>query len=362
MKDMPKDRQKLLEKIDDLQKKLALLEGIKSDKENIEKALREKEEIYQTLVENSMDGILIIQDFKFRFVNSVSTQHLGYPPEELIGTEFLRVIPYDSREAIKKRYIERMAGKDIQKIYEIDVIRKDGTLLPLEINTALIEYEGQPADLIITRDITERKKAEGELKRAHDELEMRVELRTAELGRSNKKLIKEVAEREHAEEKLRAGLIKLKKTLNSTVSSIASIVESRDPYTAGHQKRVAKLSVSIARELGLSGEEIEGVRVAAILHDVGKIYVPAEILSKPGRLPEVEYSLIKKHCEAGYLILKEIDFPWPVAEAVHQHHETMDGSGYPRGLPVCIKPWISPFCLWSSIHGWYFEFHRYLFR
>ncbi len=125
---------------------------------------------------------------------------------------------------------------------------------------------------------------------------------------------------------------KLRKALGATVQAIAAVVEIRDPYTAGHQKRVARLSRAIAREMGVDGEIMEGIRIAAEIHDLGKISVPAEILSKPTRLSESEFSLIKGHPEAGYDILKQIDFFWPVAEIVRQHHERPDGSGYPAGL------------------------------
>nr|HPJ26818.1 HD-GYP domain-containing protein [Synergistaceae bacterium] len=125
---------------------------------------------------------------------------------------------------------------------------------------------------------------------------------------------------------------KLRDTVNGIVISMAKVVETRDPYTAGHQERVAQLAVAIAREMKLPEERIRGVAVAAVLHDLGKIDVPAEILSKPSKLKEKEYSLIQDHCLAGYEILKNVDFPWPVAQAVLQHHERMDGSGYPCGL------------------------------
>ena len=125
---------------------------------------------------------------------------------------------------------------------------------------------------------------------------------------------------------------KLRKSLEDALQAIAATVEMRDPYTAGHQRRVAHLAVATARELGLSEEQVHGVHLSAIVHDIGKIHIPSELLSKPGRLSEIEYSLIKVHPEAGYEILKEIDFPWPIALAVLQHHERMDGSGYPQGL------------------------------
>jgi len=106
----------------------------------------------------------------------------------------------------------------------------------------------------------------------------------------------------------------------------------RDPYTAGHQRRVADLARSIATEMNLPHDTIEGVRVAAVIHDIGKVSVPAEILSKPGKLTQNEFELIKDHAETGYDILKDVEFPWPIAEMIRQHHERLDGSGYPRGL------------------------------
>lgn len=117
-----------------------------------------------------------------------------------------------------------------------------------------------------------------------------------------------------------------------TIQAIATMVEMRDPYTAGHQRRVAQLAVAIARELVLSGEQIEGIRFGALIHDIGKMYVPAEFLNRPGRLTDLEMQVIKTHPEAGYSIVKDIDFPWPVAQMIHQHHEALDGSGYPLGL------------------------------
>lgn len=125
---------------------------------------------------------------------------------------------------------------------------------------------------------------------------------------------------------------KLEGSLDHAVTAIAATVEMRDPYTAGHQIRVAKLAVAIASEMGLPTKQIEGIRVAGMVHDIGKIHVPAEILSNPGKLSDAEFSIIKTHPQVGYDILHTIDFPWPVAQIVLQHHEKMDGSGYPNGL------------------------------
>jgi len=134
------------------------------------------------------------------------------------------------------------------------------------------------------------------------------------------------------DDELQATLVRLRRTLGGVIDVLVSTVESRDPYTAGHQRRVSDLSRAIATEMGLPRDTIEGVRVAGAVHDIGKISVPAEILSKPGRLTAIEFQLIQAHVTIGYDILKPIRFSWPVAESVLQHHERFDGSGYPAGL------------------------------
>lgn len=127
---------------------------------------------------------------------------------------------------------------------------------------------------------------------------------------------------------------KLQKAFDGIVRATALTVEWRDPYTAGHQRRVADLACAIAEEYGLSQDQIDGVGIAGFVHDLGKISVPAEILSKPAKLTNNEFNLIKEHPQVGYDILKEIEFPWPIAEIVLQHHERLDGTGYPHGLPA----------------------------
>ncbi|WP_172601758.1 HD domain-containing phosphohydrolase [Sulfuricystis thermophila] len=131
----------------------------------------------------------------------------------------------------------------------------------------------------------------------------------------------------------RLGILeKLDHSLDHAVAAIAATVEMRDPYTAGHQRRVAQLAAAIATEMGLPGEQVDGLRMAGIVHDIGKVRVPAEILASPAKLSDAEFAIIRTHPLSGWEILKVIDFPWPVAEIVHQHHERLDGSGYPRGL------------------------------
>ena len=141
-----------------------------------------------------------------------------------------------------------------------------------------------------------------------------------------------VRARKAAEQALRESERKLRSSLLDSVTALSAIVEMRDPYTSGHQRRAAQLAIAIAKELRLSAEQIEGIHLAGVVHDVGKIRVPAEILTKPGKLTQLEFGLIKEHCQGGYDILKSIDFPWPIAQIVLQHHERLDGSGYPHGL------------------------------
>ncbi len=171
-----------------------------------------------------------------------------------------------------------------------------------------------------------------ELRKIHSDLEARVENRTTELVKLNERLKQDIAKRESAEAEVQSTLVKLRSAMGGVIQAMALTVERRDPYTAGHQRRVADLARAMAAEMRLPNQQIDGIRMAGLIHDLGKICVPAEILSKPGQLTEIEHSLIRDHPHVGYDILKEIEFPWPLAEIVLQHHERIDGSGYPAGL------------------------------
>ncbi|HOD16652.1 MAG TPA: PAS domain S-box protein [Spirochaetota bacterium] len=199
------------------------------------------------------------------------------------------------------------------KSVEHRFVTSTGRTIPVESSIAVMKDSNrQDIGLVyITRDITERKRVEAEIVQYRYHLEEIVEARTAELNQS---------------------MGKLRTTLDGIVVSMGYALESRDQYTAGHQHRVAEVASEIARVMGLPDNTIEGIRMAGLIHDIGKIYVPSEILNKHGKLDEVEFMLIKKHPQVGYDILKSIDFPWPIAQIVYQHHEKMNGSGYPRGL------------------------------
>ena len=178
----------------------------------------------------------------------------------------------------------------------------------------------------------ERRRAEEALQKAHDELDYQVKLRTAELAKANEMLQADIAGRRQVEEKLQNTLNSLRSAVSMTIQVLVSAIEIRDPYTAGHQRRVANLARAIATEMGLPPEKIEGIRMAGYIHDIGKLSIPAEILSKPTKISAIECALIKEHAQSGYEILKDVESPWPLAEIVYQHHERMDGSGYPRKM------------------------------
>ncbi|OPX27999.1 MAG: hypothetical protein B1H06_04045 [Candidatus Cloacimonas sp. 4484_143] len=178
----------------------------------------------------------------------------------------------------------------------------------------------------------EKREIDSKFEKAYAGLEKRVHDRTRELAEINHELQLEIKERKRVEAQLNESFKKLKKAIEETINAFISAVEIRDPYTAGHQLRVAKLSLEIASEMNLNKMQLDTIRIAAILHDIGKIYIPNEILNKPSSLTETEYSMIKNHPVAGYDILKTIDFQMPIAKIIYQHHERINGSGYPQGL------------------------------
>jgi HD-GYP domain-containing protein (c-di-GMP phosphodiesterase class II) len=145
-------------------------------------------------------------------------------------------------------------------------------------------------------------------------------------------IVRDVTERKLADVKLRQTLDSLNNAVGATIQVMVSAVEMRDPYTAGHQLRSANLACAIAKEMELPQDKIDGLRMAGSIHDIGKLSIPAEILSKPTKLTNTEFSLIKEHSQSGYEMLKNVESPWPLAQIVYQHHERMDGSGYPRNL------------------------------
>ncbi len=330
MKDEEKTKDQLINEIAELRQRIAELEASETERERTEEELRESENKYHTLFNKISDPIFIFDKNSHHFLDSnEAVQRIyGYSKDELKSmTPFDLYAPEDFEKAKGNMDIE---NEDL--LFTYTHITKYGQRIAVEILSDEIDYEGKPAWISIVRDITERKQAEEELRKAHDELEMRVKQRAAELVKINEQMEQEIIERKRAEEELKRSFKTVRKTMEGIVQAMAMVVEERDPYTAGHQRRVAELAYAIAKEMGLSEEQVEGIRVACLLHDIGKITIPIEILSKPGRLNETEFSFIRKHPQVGYDILKGIEFPWQIAQIVLQHHERLDGSGYPAGL------------------------------
>jgi len=202
----------------------------------------------------------------------------------------------------------------------------------LESRNRFLEDEAAKRAAQIDKDTAERVRIEKELRTARIEIDHLVDKRTEELARANDELHGKVLETRRSEDYLQSTLDRLERSLEGTFKAMSTTLEMRDPYMAGHQHRVSSLAVTIAQEMNMPWEKIEGIRFAAIIHDIGKIAAPAEIMGKPGRLTKTEFQLVKDHPRLGYEMIKDIAFPWPVAHIVLQHHERLDGSGYPEGL------------------------------
>lgn len=202
----------------------------------------------------------------------------------------------------------------------------------LETRNRLLEEEALKRAAEVDKDAVERVRIERELRLARIEIDNLVDKRTEELARANDELHGKVLETRRSEDYLQSTLDRLERSLEGTFRAMAMTLELRDPYMAGHQNRVSGLAVAVAQEMNLPWEKIEGLRFAGIIHDIGKISAPAEIMTKPCRLSKSEFQLVKDHPRVGYEMIKDIAFPWPVAHIILQHHERLDGSGYPEGL------------------------------
>ncbi len=525
-----------------------------TDQKKVEDALRESEEKYRTLVEHANDGIAIIQDYRVMFLNRRLADMYGDTPDQIIGRMFVDFVHPSAMPKLVEHYDRRMAGKTIENIYETTLKMKTGDPVEVEINARVITFNGKPADLVIVRDISERRNAETAMKQQSDLINRMMETSPVGITMSNpqgqivfansqaehifglkkdeinqrsyndpawkitdfhgnpvlddnlpftrvmktKKPVNDVrhaiqhpdgrqvmlsinaapllnekseieavvftltditkrlktedslmkseekfrvtaestsdllwewdipnkrldwfgdidgalgyqpgefprtidawesavhpddhdrvmamlerhlndrepyhieyrvlrkdnqiswwvdrgtalrdqkglpyrmygacsdiTEYRKTQEALQASLVRLSQTMNGTINALANTLAKRDPYTLSHQQRVTELVIAIGQVMGLSEKQLNGIRIAATLHDIGKIYVPAEILSKPARLSDAEFKIVKTHSQAGFEILESIDFDWPVAQVVLQHHERINGTGYPAGL------------------------------
>jgi len=271
----------------------AVKDAIKRKKEeelrtSAERALEESERKFRLIAEKASDLIYRIELYpeqKFSYVSPSSTKLTGYTPEDHYANPNLgfELVHPDDREKMRD-LLEHVDRSPVVLRW----IKKNGEVVWAEqLNVPVYDNDGRLIAIEgIARDVTERQKANEALKRA----------------------------------------------FNSVVSVLSDMLNLKDPYTQFHEKNVAKLALEIAERMGLDEFTIESIRVASMVHDIGKINIPTEILSKPGKLSDIEFEMIKKHPETAYEILRKVDLPWPVADIVYQHHERLDGSGYPRHL------------------------------
>jgi PAS domain S-box-containing protein len=279
----------------------ALRTRVKRDQTEV--ALRESEEQYRLIAENTADTIAVFDlNLNPTYISPSILKLRGYPVQEAMTQTLNQMLTPDSLQHASKMFADQIALESSgtadptrTALIELEEYCKDGSTIWVELAASFLRDNNfKPTGILtVTRDITERKQAEAELQQT---------------------------------------LESLRKAFGATIQVMVSAVEIRDPYTAGHQVRVADLARTIATEMGLPQEKIDGILMAGSIHDIGKLSVPAEILSKPTKLTDLEFSLIKEHSRIGYEMLKDVESPWPLAEIVYQHHERMNGSGYPINL------------------------------
>jgi len=273
--------------------------------------LSESEKRYRILAENVSD-VIWVTDVNLRptYVSPSVERLLGWGADESLLRGLEDALSPSSADTVRGLAAKLVAADrdgrespELQHPVEIELRRRDGSTVSVDTTvTVMRDLGGHPVQFLgVLRDVTERKEAE---------------------------------------EQLQQSFQKMERTLEGTIQAIRTMVDSRDRYTAGHQLRVTELACAIAEAMGSSKELVRAVHVAGLLHDVGKILLPTEILTKPGRLNDIEFAMVRTHAKAGYNILKLIEFPWPVAKTVLQHHERMDGSGYPdrvRGEEILME-------------------------
>ena len=257
--------------------------------------LRESEAHYRRILDHSPDLVFINRDDKVYYINPEGLRLLkARSPEQVIGLSIYQLFEASTHTQISQRIakLRSAAGTSASLAYE-PMITLDGGTLDVNVMAVSFMVEGHIDILVTCRDISDKRRSE---------------------------------------ETIADYVRRLESAVLGTASAVSQMVELRDPYTAGHERRVGELAAAIAAEMGLDENIQAGLRIAGAVHDVGKVMVPSEILSKPSRLSKFEFELVKEHAEQGYQVLKDVDFPWPVAQVALQHHERLDGSGYPQGL------------------------------
>lgn len=267
--------------------------SVLEDRREAQDRLAESEERFRGMLEQNIAAIFMVEDGRITFANRRAGEILGHDPRDLMGRALLGfVVRADRRKLLAT--VRRLLDGGEKAIEEtFGALRSDGTVADIGAHAVMANLRGKRAVLGIAQDIGERRKAQEEIDRY---------------------------------------IARLERTVLGTLEAVSAMVELRDPYTSGHERRVGDLAAAIGQEMGLDAHVVKGLRLTGFVHDIGKISAPAEILSKPAALTPMEFEFIKGHAQSGYDVLKRVDFPWPVAEVILQHHERLDGSGYPRGL------------------------------
>jgi PAS domain S-box-containing protein len=272
-----------------------------------EEAIKASEERYRLLFEQSPDPTVVHDGARVVAANRAAYEFANTDPDEGLGQAVSSFLTPHSQMLVAGRIQHMLRTGQAQPNIEIEIRAAGKGIRIAEVSSRPVSFDGKMAIQSVFRDLTERRQTEAELKRYRRELERMVRERTEQLA-------------------------EVKSELDAIMAVIMRTVELRDPYTAGHQRRVAELVGRMAAAMGLGKVECDRIGIAARIHDIGKVSVPAEILSKPGRLSEAEYALVKVHAQSTADILLSVELDWPLAGIALQHHERMDGSGYPNGL------------------------------
>ncbi len=288
------DQSQCISESSNIYERLIQLETENAQLRQEKNGLQKSDEQLRNLINNSSDIVFQLSPKgTIEYVSPKVRDIYGYQPEELIGQLFEKTTPLSELPKAIKAISRALSGETILNL-EIGQLDAQGKIVVVEINSSPVIKDDKVIALQgVLRDITVRKKAE---------------------------------------EAARDSSLKLIKAMEDTLQAMAMIVEMRDPYTAGHQRRVSQLACVIAEEMLLLPDRITGLRLAGLIHDIGKVRVPAEILTNPNVLTEAEKAILKMHPTLGYEVLKTLDMPWPVAQIIFQHHERINGSGYPAGL------------------------------
>ncbi len=260
-----------------------------------QRTLLESETRFRNMIEQTISGIYVRRGGRIIYVNPSYCEMIGWSAQELLGNDILNFTTHDSPNLARIQAAwQRLETGERNVAYSVPMRRKDGSIIQLGLHANQIIWDdGEEATIVLAQDETERQRAEAQIASYVRQLE---------------------------------------DSMKATLQAVSNMVEMRDPYTAGHERRVGLIAGDIARHLGWQEERCAMLELVGLVHDIGKIAVPAEILTKPSRLSDLEMEIVKCHAQTGYEILKDVHFPLPVADIIRQHHERLDGTGYPQGL------------------------------